>query len=642
MKEKNIRELAKRMGLITVEDMCQYTIAQLVVKVANKVNELVDEVWRFETDVQELLKTQNENIQYLLGEGLHSEVGNIFDEWVNDGTFDTLINQSALKRVNDRIDETNTQLSHVRIYSELDGEIGVVDLRYPYGHVNRYGADPTGQRDSSTAIQNAIDTMEVLGKSQKGIHIIRFDSGNYVVEKTILVKSKDGSHYSRPLAFEGVPCKYLTGNVGHGTVITPKIKHDGLSHANLFAINNRYTGDVDDDVVFHKITGNSATDPIMDNISFRNMAFINSDDTLKINVIKGYRFRCDIENIYVSGCNMLVEQPGNDRDGMTNVCDFSSYRYISSKDMKTGLLNLAIPDLCVIEKIVNHYPSKSFKFLIKLYGGNSVKLTSIHSAFHFIENTTAPRNLGTGKTGTKAFIKIIGCNTVNVSEVYIERQILDYAYHVYSSSNITIQQHKDIFFGNGLLRLEESRLITLSNIIRDCNLVTDYDDIYQDGAYTSSNVSLSKILGRNFYSETLSLDSDVSNLHRDTPSPRNITMYYKKEQRSQLNLEKVKLECIYYTGNFIVKNELGETLTGLLTHFFGDNSIRIVPANEKVPVIIRNVSEAILNDGSVINHTPVLAEDGETIYFISKSTNALITQLDSKIRFFVEVEMLKK
>ena len=113
MKEKNIRELAKRMGLITVEDMCQYTIAQLVVKIANKVNELVDEVWRFETDVQEMLKTQNENIQYLLGEGLHLEIENIFDVWVQDGTFDTLLNQSALKKVNDRIDETNAQLSQI-------------------------------------------------------------------------------------------------------------------------------------------------------------------------------------------------------------------------------------------------------------------------------------------------------------------------------------------------------------------------------------------------------------------------------------------------------------------------------------------------------------------------------------------------
>ena len=112
MKEKNIQELAIRMGLISVDDMCQYTISQLVIMVANKVNELVSEVWRFETDVQETLKTQNENIQYLLDEGLHIEVGNIFDGWVKDGTFDTLLNQSALKKVNNRIDETNAQLSH--------------------------------------------------------------------------------------------------------------------------------------------------------------------------------------------------------------------------------------------------------------------------------------------------------------------------------------------------------------------------------------------------------------------------------------------------------------------------------------------------------------------------------------------------
>ena len=154
MKEKNIQELAIRMGLITVEDMCQYTIAQLVVKIANKVNELVDEVWRFETDVQEILKTQNENIQYLLGEGLHLEVENIFDGWLQDGTFDTLINQSALKKVNDRIDETNTQMSKIAILfnngediqdklNQLESNVtvkfssGVYEVDEPYEIINK-------------------------------------------------------------------------------------------------------------------------------------------------------------------------------------------------------------------------------------------------------------------------------------------------------------------------------------------------------------------------------------------------------------------------------------------------------------------------------------------------------------------------
>ena len=107
MFDNNIHELAKRVGLITVEDMCQYTIAELVYKIANKMNELLNEVGTFESDVLKTVKEQNDKIHYLLGEGLHLEVATIFDQWMVDGTFDTLINQTALKKLNERIDETH-------------------------------------------------------------------------------------------------------------------------------------------------------------------------------------------------------------------------------------------------------------------------------------------------------------------------------------------------------------------------------------------------------------------------------------------------------------------------------------------------------------------------------------------------------
>ena len=134
MKEKNIRELAKRMGLITVENMCQYTIAQLVVMIANKVNELIDGVGQFESDVIEVVKTQNEKIQYLLGEGLLLEVENVFNGWIKDGTFDTLINQSALKKVNKRIDETNAQLlQNTNEIATLTGKVNGLSSGSPKG-----------------------------------------------------------------------------------------------------------------------------------------------------------------------------------------------------------------------------------------------------------------------------------------------------------------------------------------------------------------------------------------------------------------------------------------------------------------------------------------------------------------------------
>lgn len=110
---EKIQNLAVSLQLVTVEDMRKHSLPQLVTMIANKLNELMNEVHRFETDVIEMVETQNENIQYLLGEGLHLEVATVFENWMEDGTFDTLINQSAFKKVNDRIDETNAQLSQM-------------------------------------------------------------------------------------------------------------------------------------------------------------------------------------------------------------------------------------------------------------------------------------------------------------------------------------------------------------------------------------------------------------------------------------------------------------------------------------------------------------------------------------------------
>ena len=110
---EKIQNLAVSLQLVTVEDMQKHSLPQLVTMIANKLNELMNEVHRFETDVIEMVETQNENIQYLLGEGLHLEVATVFERWMEDGTFDTLINQTALKKVNDRIDETNAQLFQI-------------------------------------------------------------------------------------------------------------------------------------------------------------------------------------------------------------------------------------------------------------------------------------------------------------------------------------------------------------------------------------------------------------------------------------------------------------------------------------------------------------------------------------------------
>ena len=88
-------------GIITATDIERMTTLELLLTIIERVNEL-----------HGLTKDGLEAVQRLLDKGVQEEVVAQLDEWVQDGTFDTLINQSALKKVNDRIDEIQTQYSY--------------------------------------------------------------------------------------------------------------------------------------------------------------------------------------------------------------------------------------------------------------------------------------------------------------------------------------------------------------------------------------------------------------------------------------------------------------------------------------------------------------------------------------------------
>ena len=86
-------------GIITATDIQRMTTLELLITIIKRVNEL-----------HGLTKEGLEAVQRLLDEGVQEEVNAKFDEWLQDGTFDTLINQSALKKVNERIDEQEQQI----------------------------------------------------------------------------------------------------------------------------------------------------------------------------------------------------------------------------------------------------------------------------------------------------------------------------------------------------------------------------------------------------------------------------------------------------------------------------------------------------------------------------------------------------
>ena len=94
-----ITNIAVKLNLITADDVCQYTVIELVYKIINKVNEVI-----------EVLGIQNDDIQSLLNEGMPEEVMAHFNKILNDGTLETFINQSVLSNINKKVDDTNKTL----------------------------------------------------------------------------------------------------------------------------------------------------------------------------------------------------------------------------------------------------------------------------------------------------------------------------------------------------------------------------------------------------------------------------------------------------------------------------------------------------------------------------------------------------
>ena len=137
-----IKDVAQRWGIITVEDMERYTALELIMMIANKMNEF-----------NETINDQNEKIQYLLSEGLLSEVEQIFNEWTQDGTFDRLINESALQDANNRIESVRSRTLYM---SDIPRE--------------KEETDDTGR------IRRAFDMVRT-----KEYKTIFFNSGDYII-----------------------------------------------------------------------------------------------------------------------------------------------------------------------------------------------------------------------------------------------------------------------------------------------------------------------------------------------------------------------------------------------------------------------------------------------------------------------------
>lgn len=98
-----LKQLKQSIEEVSVYDLNVYSSMELYSRVAKKLNEVIQSFDKLGVTVSEAIIEQNNDIQYLLNEGLTNEVINKINDMVNDGTMDLIINQNVLEELNSQI-----------------------------------------------------------------------------------------------------------------------------------------------------------------------------------------------------------------------------------------------------------------------------------------------------------------------------------------------------------------------------------------------------------------------------------------------------------------------------------------------------------------------------------------------------------
>ena len=128
---ENVKELKIALNELTIHDLNVYSMVELYYKVAHKLNEVINELSRFEGVLSDEVIKQNEKLIYLLGEGLEIEVVKEIDNLIKKGFFEEIINEKIFSDLNNKMNtfksEIDSQLEHKATKIDLDVERKRID-----------------------------------------------------------------------------------------------------------------------------------------------------------------------------------------------------------------------------------------------------------------------------------------------------------------------------------------------------------------------------------------------------------------------------------------------------------------------------------------------------------------------------------
>lgn len=577
--------------------------------------------------------------------------------------FETL--GKRLDGVDSQLDTTNHDIDKYILKYPLklgiEDDLKVKDYRYPYLHVNRYGAIGDGKTDCSEAIQYAVDLAESYFNRYYygGGNVIKFESGVYLITKTIKIKYNENAHTTRPIWFEGVSSENIqTVAGGKSTQIMPLIpSQKNLGYASAFSINSTFDGDIDLNVCN---SGSTIPVSVCNGITFKNLIIqignsiegngndLEMIDNYDIVGIKAFNARLSIINCYFHGLNYGVMQPRT--EGQCN--DMSIFQNIKFSYPKYGGLYLTYADCCTISEIQSHYINRdTFNSLIDIKEGSSITINNIHSAeygdYEYYEEGEefTPRNLGSGSSGNKSVFKFIGCYGVELSNIYIERPFLDYVVTLESVSNIKIHGYNERFMGNGFIKIKGDCFnVSLGNIYRYGNLIEGYHDIFIDTQNLRS-FKVNNFICRNYYSENLSLNSDyrrsqLTKLYNNTFRKIKINGIT-KEQYCNYNFNGENLNVVIYYDESSSSFKVATHGEKGITHIFGSPTWEtdglVLSPTLLYPFRINSVVNATTGTNIL---TPILINTANEIKIKFFGSSQFVSSPDARMRVSINIDCI--
>lgn len=121
---EQIKEICLNLNLISVYDIDSYSMTELYYKVAQKINEIITEMTRFETSLTDSLIEQNKKLENIIDTGVTNDVINKIDEMVTDGTLETIINNDLFNKLNSKIENITDSITTFNIanYNHVSGD----------------------------------------------------------------------------------------------------------------------------------------------------------------------------------------------------------------------------------------------------------------------------------------------------------------------------------------------------------------------------------------------------------------------------------------------------------------------------------------------------------------------------------------